>query len=153
VGRLVTGTLLCLILTFFSPSHSTCFTLFNPLHCSRGRRYSDWLRVGRPRGWKSSPGRCKIFLFSASSRLVLGPTQPPAQWVPGASSPEVKRPWCETEHSPPTSVEAKNTWIYTSTSICLHGAVLNQLSTGTILPRDRHIIFRSLLLSFDPKRI
>jgi hypothetical protein len=27
-------------------------------------RYSDWLRAGRPRGWSSSPGRVKNFLFS-----------------------------------------------------------------------------------------
>jgi hypothetical protein len=28
----------------------------------------------------------KIFLLSTSSRPVLGPTQPPIQWVPGALS-------------------------------------------------------------------
>jgi hypothetical protein len=39
----------------------------------------------------SSPGRSKIFLFSTSSRLVLGPTHPPIQWVPGALSPGVER--------------------------------------------------------------
>jgi hypothetical protein len=31
------------------------------------------------------------------------------------SSPEIERPGLEADHSPPTSAEAKNTWIYTST--------------------------------------
>jgi hypothetical protein len=50
----------------------------------------------------------KIFRFSATSRQVLGSTQPPIQWVPGAPSPGVKRPGREADHSPPTSAEAKN---------------------------------------------
>jgi hypothetical protein len=39
---------------------------------------------------------------------ALGPTQPPIQWVPGALSPEIKRPVLETDHSPSSSAEAKN---------------------------------------------
>jgi hypothetical protein len=78
--------------------------------------YSDWLRDGRPRGRISSPGRGKIFLLSTSaSRPVLGPIQPPIQWVPGGSFPGLKRPGREAGNSPPTSAEIKNTWIYTST--------------------------------------
>jgi hypothetical protein len=57
----------------------------------------------------------KNFLFSTSSRPVLEPTQPPFQWVPGALSPGLKRPWRVADHSPPTSAEVKKTWIYTST--------------------------------------
>jgi hypothetical protein len=57
-----------------------------------------------------SPGRGEIFLFSKSSRPVLGPTQAPIQRVPG-----VKRPGREADHLLPTSVEVKNTWIYTYT--------------------------------------
>jgi hypothetical protein len=45
-----------------------------------------------------------------SSRPALGSTQIPIQWVPG-----LKRPWCEADHSPPTSSEVKKTRIYTST--------------------------------------
>jgi hypothetical protein len=37
-----------------------------------------------------------------------GPTQPPIQWVPGAISPEEKRPGREADHSPPPSAEVKD---------------------------------------------
>jgi hypothetical protein len=54
-----------------------------------------------------SPGRAKNFLFSTSSRLALGPTQPYFQWVPG-TFPGVKRPRREAHHSP-TSADVKKT--------------------------------------------
>jgi hypothetical protein len=57
----------------------------------------------------------EMFLLSTSSRLVLGPTQPPVQWVPGALSPEIKRSGSEADHSPPSGADVKNTWIYTPT--------------------------------------
>jgi hypothetical protein len=63
----------------------------------------------------SSPGRVKNCFFSTLSRPVLGPTQPPIQWVPGALSPGVKLRGREADHSPPTNAEVKKTWIYTST--------------------------------------
>jgi hypothetical protein len=56
--------------------------------------------------WSSSPGRVKNCLFSTSSRLILGSTQPLFQWVSEALSPEVKRTGCEAHHSP-TSAEVK----------------------------------------------
>jgi hypothetical protein len=59
------------------------------------------------------PVRSRI--FSMSSSPVLGPTQPPIQWVRGVVFPRVKRPGRETGHSPRTSAEVKKTWIYTST--------------------------------------
>jgi hypothetical protein len=71
----------------------------------------DWGVEGR----SSSPGKVKNFLFSTSSRTALGLTQPPIQWVPGALSPAVKRLEREADHSPPTSAEATQMWIYTST--------------------------------------
>jgi hypothetical protein len=37
----------------------------------------------------------------------MGPTEPPIQWVLGSLSLEVKRPGCETDHSPPPSAEVK----------------------------------------------
>jgi hypothetical protein len=41
------------------------------------------------------------------TRMALGPTQPPIQWVPGALSLEVKRQGREADHSPPYSAEVK----------------------------------------------
>jgi hypothetical protein len=52
-----------------------------------GSRDSDWLRAGRPRVRGSSPGMVKNFLFSMLSRPSLGSTQPPIQWVLGATFP------------------------------------------------------------------
>jgi len=63
---------------------------------------------------------------------VLGPTQPPTQWVPGALFVEVKLSESEADYSPPSSVKVKNAWRYTSTPpIRLNGVVLSQ---GTTLP-------------------
>jgi hypothetical protein len=62
----------------------------------------------------SRPGGDKNFYFFMSPRSSLGPTQAPIQWVPGALSPEVKRPGREADHSTPTSTEVKKTWVYTS---------------------------------------
>jgi hypothetical protein len=63
---------------------------------------------------------------------VLRPTQTPIQWVPGAPSPGVKRPRCEADHSPATSAEVKNTWVYTST-LPYAFLAFHWLSTGTSL--------------------
>jgi hypothetical protein len=67
------------------------------------------------RGWSSSPGRVKNFLFSITSTPILGRTHSPIQWVPGALSPEVKRVGSEADHSLPSGAEVKKMWIYTST--------------------------------------
>jgi hypothetical protein len=48
-----------------------------------------------------SPGRVKNFLFCTFSGQAFGPIQPPAEWVPGR----------ETDRSPPTGAEVKNTRI------------------------------------------
>jgi hypothetical protein len=86
-------------------------------------RYKDWLQAGRQRAWSSSPSRGEIFLSSTSSRSVLGATQPPIQWVPGALSLRVKQPEREANHSHPTSAEIVD--LYILSYIRLHGAVLN----------------------------
>jgi hypothetical protein len=44
------------------------------------------------------------------SKLALGPTHPPIQWVLGVLTPGV---W--SDHSPPSSAEVKYAWIYIST--------------------------------------
>jgi len=48
-----------------------------------------------------------IFPFTTASRMVLGPTQPPIQWVWGALSLGLKRPGREAGHSPASSAEVK----------------------------------------------
>jgi hypothetical protein len=92
------------------------------LPLSQLSRYSGGLRAGRP-GFNST-----------ASRSVLGPTQPPIQWVPGTLSPRVKRPGREAKHSFPSSVEVKMVALYLQSRTRLHGIVLNQLSTGSTLP-------------------
>jgi len=49
-----------------------------------------------------------IFLFSTVSKLDLGPTQPPIQWVLEALSGGLKQPVHEADHSPPSSAKVKN---------------------------------------------
>jgi hypothetical protein len=58
-------------------------------------------------GWHLVPGMGNIFLFFTASRLGLGPTQPPIQWVPRALSLGVKQPGDEADHSPPYSAKVK----------------------------------------------
>jgi hypothetical protein len=59
-----------------------------------------------------------------SSRPVFGSTQPLNQWVPGALSPEVKRPGREAAHSPPVSAKVKeNVDLYIHSPIRLYGVV------------------------------
>jgi hypothetical protein len=48
--------------------------------------------TGWTRGRSSSPASGEIFLFSTASRPVVGPTQPPIQWVPEGTFVGVKRP-------------------------------------------------------------
>jgi hypothetical protein len=60
-------------------------------------------------------GGLGIFIFTTASRTALEPTQPPNQWVPRALSLGATWPGRETDHSPPSSAEAKNVWRYTFT--------------------------------------
>jgi hypothetical protein len=110
LGKLMVAWKLCtsLMVSMHIPNISTMSYLPILWLCSR---YSDWLWAGRQTGRSSSPGRVKNLFISTSSRPVLGPTQPPIQWVPGALSPGGKQPGREAGHSPPTSAEVKKTWI------------------------------------------
>jgi hypothetical protein len=56
------------------------------------------------------------FLFSKTSRPALRPTQTRIQWV-RSSSPGLKRPPRDGEHSHSSSAEVKNEWNYTSTPL------------------------------------
>jgi hypothetical protein len=54
-----------------------------------------------------------------------------------ALPPGVKRQGRETDHSPLSSPEVKNGGAIPPLPHCLHGIVLNYLSTGTTLPFTR----------------
>jgi hypothetical protein len=72
----------------------------------------------------SNLGSDKRFLSAPNSWPALGPTQPPIQWLPGIFFPGVL--WSESEagHSPPSGVEVKNEWTYTSIHpVYLHGVL------------------------------
>jgi hypothetical protein len=62
-----------------------------------------------------SPGRGED--FSPLHVVQTGPGAYPVSYPMGTGSlfSGVKQPGSEVDHSPPTTAEAKNTWIYTST--------------------------------------
>jgi hypothetical protein len=53
--------------------------------------------------WVRFPSEERLFLFPTASRLALGPTKPPIQWVP-----RVQQPGRKTYQTPPSSAEVKN---------------------------------------------
>jgi hypothetical protein len=65
-------------------------------------------------GFESQQG-LGTFLFTTASRLTLGPTHPPIQWVAGALSLGLKWSGHEADHSSPSNAQVKNVWTYTST--------------------------------------
>jgi hypothetical protein len=73
-----------------------------------------WLWSGWQRGRSSSLVKSKNFLLSTSSSRIREPTHPPIQWARRALFLGVKRSGRKADHSPPTNVEIKNTWVYTS---------------------------------------
>jgi hypothetical protein len=78
-------------------------------------QYSDWLRVERSGFSSSILGAGQE--FSLHHRIQTGSEANPASYPVGTGvlSPEVKRPWREADHSPPSSAKVKNAWRYTST--------------------------------------
>jgi hypothetical protein len=101
-------------------------------HTSRGS--SDGIATGYgldDRGvWNSSPGRVKNVPHS----VQIDSEPHPASYLMGTKgfSSKEKRLGNEANHSPPTSVKVKKTYIHSS--VCLHGVVLSELSKGTTLP-------------------
>jgi hypothetical protein len=71
-------------------------------------------------GFDSWQGKL-IFLCCTASRLHLGPTKSPVQWVPGDVSLGVKRQGHEAERSPPCSAEVKNSGAIPPLPIHHHG--------------------------------
>jgi hypothetical protein len=65
------------------------------------------------------PVGARFFSSPCRPDRFWGQPNPPIQWVPSALSAGVKRPGREADHSPPTSAEVKNTWIYTPTPPCV----------------------------------
>jgi hypothetical protein len=74
-----------------------------------------------------------------SSPPHLGPTQPPIQWLPGATSLGLKRPGREADQSHPSSAEVKNAWSYIpNPPLQIHGVVLSKKKRSTAtLPFSR----------------
>jgi len=71
------------------------------------------------RGWG-------FYLFTTASRLVLGPTQPPIQWVAGTLSLGAKHPVHEADHSPPSNAKVRDAWSYMYTPpLCLCDVMLS----------------------------
>jgi len=65
------------------------------------------------------------------SKLALGPTHSPIQWVKGALCLGVKRPGRETDHSPPSGTEVKEcVELYLHSPDRFYGVVF-KLSAGT----------------------
>jgi hypothetical protein len=71
--------------------------------------HSVWLRAGRPGDRGSIPGSDKrTFPLASVSRLTLGPTPPPVQWVRGGPFPRRKaRLGRDADHSPPSSIDVE----------------------------------------------
>jgi hypothetical protein len=89
-------------------------------------------------GWSGFEFRCGlgIFLFNTVSRLALGPTQPPIQWIPGALSLGVKWSGCEIDHSPPSSAKVKECvelYLHSPNMPSWHGAQLRKSTRTTLL--------------------
>jgi hypothetical protein len=73
----------------------------------------------------------KLVLILKLYRLVLGPSQPPIQWVMEITSLGVKRPEHEADHLHSSSAEVKNAWSYTSNPQYAF-MVLNKKSQGKL---------------------
>jgi hypothetical protein len=75
-------------------------------------------------GFNSQQG-LGIFLFIIISRIALGPTHTPIQWVKGALSLEIKWPGHEADHSPPSSADVKECvelYLHSPNTPSWHGA-------------------------------
>jgi hypothetical protein len=60
-----------------------------------------------------------MFLFSKMYKPALKPNQPPTKWLLMVLPP-VKGPEQEVDHLPPSIVDVKNVWSYTSTPSTCH---------------------------------
>jgi hypothetical protein len=79
------------------------------------------------------PTGVRDFAFPTSSRLAVGPTQLPSQWIRPAFSKEMKWLGRESDHSTPSSVDVKNGGAVSPFLNTFSWKGLNLLSTGTTL--------------------
>jgi len=66
-----------------------------------------------------------IFLFVAASRLIVGPTQRPIQYLPAALSPGIKRPGREADYSTPSSGDVRKREGVPAAFLHLRGVLLS----------------------------
>jgi hypothetical protein len=69
-------------------------------------------------------------LYSIASIPTMGPNNPPIQWVPWSLSPGIKWPVSKADNLNLVSM-SRIVEVYFHSPIRLHGAVLNELHTGT----------------------
>lgn len=74
-----------------------------------------WLR-----NWVLIPSRVWTFLMCTVFILALEATQSPVHCIPSISSSRIQKLRCETGHQTASTLEIKDVWICTSTSIHLH---------------------------------
>jgi hypothetical protein len=86
-------------------------------------RYTDGLRAGRW-GFDSRQGQDLSILHRVQTGF-LGSTQTRIQCVPGAISPQIKRPERDADDSPPSSAGVKNYAAVLPLHVRTHGMVLN----------------------------
>lgn len=108
------------------------------------------LRARQARSRSSIPGSVKNFLFTITSRPVLGPTAPPIRLVQGPVSLDAKRQGREADKFY-LVLRLRILELYLRSPIRLHWAVLNKLSSGINLPLpypqlfavkfERHVIY------------
>jgi hypothetical protein len=92
------------------------FVKYSSIHLQIYIRNLELLKIrDGKQGFDSRQGQ-GFFLFSITSRPAPGPIQPPIQRVPRSLFAGLKLSGRETDHSPPSGAEVKNTWGYTSTT-------------------------------------
>ena len=102
-----------LILKMVQPSHPKGWYLSVKLKevdlKTHGYYWTEFISERKPTGtWGSNQ-----FLPWKMSKLAVGPTRLPTQWIPGHLHGD-KAPECEVDHSLSSSAEVKNEWNHTS---------------------------------------